>query len=877
VARLAEALSVNGMRVWLDVERIPPTTVWLEELRSGIEAADAFVFVLSPASVASEVCGIELSHAGACNKRIVPVLHRDVSGHTVAPELRERQWIDFSGEADFDERVHVLTEALLTDIDALRYHTRLLVRALDWNARGRTRDNLLRGRELTEAQAFTSRDEEPQPVPAQLAYVQASAEAAVRRRRRIRIGAAAVAAAAVTLLVFGLLQASRARHERQTARSRDLAARSMAVNAGNGVTALELAVSAMAASPTDQARTALARATTVSRLTAVLRGHTDSLTDAAFSPDGSRVATASSDGTVRVWDWRTSESPVILRGHDGTVWSVDFDPASGRYAAAGYEGSVRVWDVRSAREVKRLRTHGLVADAEFSPDGRTIAIADGAEIRIVDWRTTALRRRFAASSEGIQDVDFSPDGAWIAAACNDGSVRVWHVRGGARTVALKGAFDGRAAHVQFDDRSRLILASGEYGRILLWDPVTGQKAKVTDAAASGPFGPDFGASFRQLLLAAPRDADRSLGLWSLESARPAAVLRGHASLLSEVAFSRDGRYVVTAGADGIAAVWDVGLRRRLDGGSEGTDAVAFTRDGRHVVLADGRGVVYRWDAEAGGNGRRLAAMPQTVHAVGFRRNGDLVSVLDRGGVVVTKPSGRSETMALERVVGLPIPIQHAAVSPDGQRVATVDLNDTIKVWDISGPAARELLSDDFLSGDGVAFAPDGNRVAGAGGTGSALPLWSVRAGGHRQLMRLRVPAPKALVFLGGDRYVGGGGLDAVGRVWDVQSGTVIAELPNAGEVQAIAATADGRLVALADGEGNVRVWDWRARSVLATIRATSAKITQLAFDPTGLRLVVGDATGVGHIVGCEACAPTARLLQAARAKLRLLQTQAQPP
>src|SRR5881409_1610942 len=93
VRRLYEALHEFGRETWVDWEGIAPSAVWMAEVRKAIESAEAFVFVITPDSLSSSVCREEAAHAGSVNKRLIPILYRDV-GDTPAPEdVAARNWI----------------------------------------------------------------------------------------------------------------------------------------------------------------------------------------------------------------------------------------------------------------------------------------------------------------------------------------------------------------------------------------------------------------------------------------------------------------------------------------------------------------------------------------------------------------------------------------------------------------------------------------------------------------------------------------------------------------------------------------------------------------------------------------------------------------
>ncbi|NEP54357.1 MAG: toll/interleukin-1 receptor domain-containing protein [Moorea sp. SIO3C2] len=130
---LNQALVDSKYDAWVDWENIPLTADWWDEIKSGIEAADTFVFVISPDSIASKVCGQEVDHAVEHNKRLVPIVYREgFDMSLVCPALGKSNWLFFKEDNDFDTAFHSLVETLNTDLDHVKVHTRLLVRALEW-------------------------------------------------------------------------------------------------------------------------------------------------------------------------------------------------------------------------------------------------------------------------------------------------------------------------------------------------------------------------------------------------------------------------------------------------------------------------------------------------------------------------------------------------------------------------------------------------------------------------------------------------------------------------------------------------------------------------------------------------------------------------
>ncbi len=209
VQRLNEALAAKNRQVWVDWEDIPLTADWWAEIEEGIEVANTFVFIISPDSATSEVCRQEIEHAANHNKRIIPIVYRDVPPEDLPETLTHLNWIFCREEDNFDIAFESLLQTMDTDLEWVKKHTRLTQRAVEWDKHNRSDSYVLRGEDLSEVEKMLPQtDKEPSLTKLQTMYIWAGRKSSVKRHQMVII---AVSIGFIVTTILGIMAFSQYR------------------------------------------------------------------------------------------------------------------------------------------------------------------------------------------------------------------------------------------------------------------------------------------------------------------------------------------------------------------------------------------------------------------------------------------------------------------------------------------------------------------------------------------------------------------------------------------------------------------------------------------------------------------------------------------
>lgn len=537
------------------------------------------------------------------------------------------------------------------------------------------------------------------------------------------------------------------------------------------------------------------------------------ITSLVFSADGGKLVTGSMDWTARLWDVATGNLLQTFSGHTNSINSVAISDDGSRVLTGSNDAGIFLWDANTGTRLKGFGNGSGVSFVTFSPDGKKMVYVAGytalsdldtGKGAILLWNQYGFFSPAAFSSGGRKIVTVSPDK----------TIRIWDGTTGNQIKSFHVAY--RPQSVAFSpDATKILVGLADYPMAKLLDASTGaliynlvdQNGPVNYVAFSstGKTILTFSHGRTVDILDSTRYREwnhDNVRLWDAATGKVTRTFTGSDLAVNSVAFSPDGKSVLTAGGDAKATLWDKAsgvLTRTFAGHIYGINAAAFSRDGKTLLTASADHTARLWEVATGKQTTLMYGHLAPVNAAAWAP--DAATVLtgadDNMAFRWKVPLGEARTF----FTGNFGPVRAVAVSPDGKTALTGSDDWTARLWEASTGKVTRTLFGHYGSVSGVAFSPDGNTVL----TGSA---------------------------------------DKTAKLWDKSKGTLLRTFTgHTNKVLCVAFAPDGKTVLTGSADNTARLWDAATGASLRTFTGHSNAVNSVAFSRDGKSILTGSADG----------------------------------
>ncbi len=504
----------------------------------------------------------------------------------------------------------------------------------------------------------------------------------------------------------------------------------------------------------------------------------------AFSADSKLLLSGGNDSHARLWSVESGEKRLDIKHHAKAITAVAFSPDNQHFATGGRDNQVFIHRAVNGEITQHLaKFNSAISALAFSSDGRYLLV--GSHLSPTLWEVASGKKivTYMGHQQGVKMIAFSDDGQHVYASSYDNTLRRWRISGEEEMIYT--GHTGVINSIAETKGGAGVITGSEDKTVRYWDNATGNEVRRIGNHARRVVGLNVDPSGKVIYIASENRAI----VWDLAADRQLLSFEGNSGLVSSIAISSNGRYVLLGSWDNVARLWDLetGMQiRQLIGHTDDIRRVGFSSDNRFMVTGSRDGSARVWNT----------------------LTGEIVSQLN---------AHQS-------------PMRPVMFSPDDSYLATAGDDATVRLWDVHNDF-RELRSFGAQQGHLLSLAiSDDSRFLASSGIDPKIVVWNARNGTQERVIQGHENFVYSLEFTSdGDRLLSAS-LDKTARIWDLRRGKELLRLE--GHTQGIFAAAfspNEQLIATASQDGTARIWDAQSGDMRHVLQGHEGGVNDLVF------------------------------------------------
>ena len=540
----------------------------------------------------------------------------------------------------------------------------------------------------------------------------------------------------------------------------------------------------------------------------------------AISPDNKIVVAGDVNNTITLWDINSGEIIYLLKSWYGAINCVTFSPDGQFLASGGDDTTVKLWDISNGSEVRTLKGHNKsVKSIVFAPEGHTIAsIYDDGKAVIWDLNTGRILHTLENTNTpgGISSIAFSPDGKTIAVANRkEYNIKLWDVAS-KRKICNFISKDLPATNIIFNLDGTILASGDKYGHLKLWDVNTKQEICTFCEFNSTFISLVFAYEGQnQILLSSGykiskyRDLNKSYN-YNIQDFYYQYVtsFNSHSNSIDSIAISPDGKILASSSHDNTIKLWDIssGKELRNINTKNSIYTIAFSPDGLTIASGDAKNNIYLWDVNSGekirileGHTGRFAG----VNSISFSPDGKILA--SAGGDKTVKLWNLNTGAEIRTFAGHERWVSSIAFSPNRKIIASGSADETAIFWNLTTGEIRYTFkhNNEIRS---IAFSPSGEIFA-TGSNDNTIKLWLVSNGEQICTLKGHVNKVRYIAFDPSGKLLASSSYNNDIILWHVEKQEKICSLEGySGRVNSIAFSPDGKTLFSGSNDKTIKVW-----------------------------------------------------------------------